>query len=561
MPVTVLDRRLLRESRVARRQIALTVGFGILSAGLILAQAGLLTDVVVAVSGGRALASVRTSLTALLVVVLLRATAAAAAETTARHAAGAVKSGLRARLLGHALRLGPSWLAGRRPGELTALATTGLDTLDPYFARFLPAIALAGIVPPIVLVRIGWADWVSAALLAASLPLIPVFLALVGYSTRHRTRRQWRQLAQLGGHFLDVVEGLPTLKAFRRGEAQEGIIRRVSDQLRRTTMSTLRVAFTSALVLELLATLGTALVAVAVGLRLLQGSLDYHTALLVLLLAPEVYLPLRALGGQFHASAEGAAAARDVFDVLDVPVPVEVPPQRTRSTHARRAPVRFHDISLTYPGRDRPVLDRVEFVLEPGSRTVLMGQTGAGKSSVLALLLRFVSPTDGHICVGGTRLDELPVAAWRQQLAWVSQAPSMFAGTVADNVRLSSPNASESAVREAVEMAGASQFVAALPDGLATPLGDRGLRLSTGQRQRIALARAFLRNPALLLLDEPTAHLDPITAATIRAAVERLMADRTVLLVTHHAAWTANADAVLTLESGRLTPALPRLTP
>jgi ATP-binding cassette subfamily C protein CydD len=551
--VTALDRRLIRESAVARRQIALTVLFGVLSAGLILAQASFLTDVIVRVSSGRAFAAVRGSMVALLVVVLLRAGVAAAAETTALRAAAAVKSGLRARLLAHTLRLGPGWLGGRRTGELTALATSGLDALDPYFARFLPGVALASIVPPIVLVRIGWADWVSAVLLAVTVPLLPGFLALVGYATRHRTNRQWRLLARLGGHFLDVVEGLPTLKAFRRAQAQEAVISRVSEQLRVTTMATLRVAFTSALVLELVATLGTALVAVAVGLRLLHGSLDYHTALLVLLLAPEVYLPIRSLGSQFHASAEGAAAAEQVFDVLDVPAPPEIAEGRLTVPDLRRTRVEFRSVSLSYPGREGPVLAGLDLVLEPGSRTVLVGPTGAGKSSVLALLLRFARPDDGEVRVGGFRLEELPLAAWRRQLAWVSQTPHLFAGTLGDNIRLGCPWASESAVRHAVEMAGAADFVAALPAGLSTPLGARGLRLSTGQRQRVALARAFLRDPPLLLLDEPTAHLDPITAGGIRTAVERLMLNRTVLLVTHHEAWLTAADAVVEIPDGKLS--------
>jgi ATP-binding cassette subfamily C protein CydD len=318
-------------------------------------------------------------------------------------------------------------------------------------------------------------------------------------------------------------------------------------------MATLRVAFTSSFVLELLATIGTALVAVAVGLRLLSGSLDYATALVVLLLAPEVYLPLRALGGSFHASMEGVAAAGQALDVLDAAAtPVATVAGGALQVDVRTAPLEFRDVRLSYPARTAPALDGVSFTVEPGSLVVVTGGSGAGKSSLLALVMRFAEPSGGEIRVGGHRLGDLPVAPWRQQIGWVSQSPYLFAGTVADNVRLGRPQATDEAVGRALDLAGAAAFVGALPEGPGTRLGERGLRLSTGERQRLALARAFLRDAPLVLLDEPTAHLDPITAAGIRQAVERLMADRTVLLVTHHRRWLDRADAVIPIRDGRL---------
>jgi ATP-binding cassette subfamily C protein CydD len=551
--VPVIDRRLIAASRDARWQLVRTVLFGLCAAGLVLAQAGALTDVVVDVSTGRPVSAWRASLLVLALVVGARALVAFATEATALRAAETVRTGLRGRLLAAVLQRGPIWLQERRSGELTTLVTRGLDALDVYFARFLPAVGLAVVVPPVVLLRIAAADWVSALLLAVTAPLVPAFMVLIGLYTRSRTARQWGLLARLGGHFLDVVEGLPTLKVFGRARAQVEVIRRITDAHRRATMSTLRVAFLSALVLELLATVGTALVAVAVGLRLLDGSLNYSTALLVLLLAPEVYLPLRALGGQFHSSMEGVAAAGQALDVLDGPGPAP-----TGSTGGvdelpvdlRAARIDVCDVSLAYPGRELPALDSVSLAVEPGSLVVVTGESGSGKSSLLALLMRFVEPTGGEIRIGGHRLDELPVQAWREQVGWVSQDPHLFAGSVADNVRLGCPGATDGAVEEALERAGAAVFVGALPEGSATQIGERGLRLSTGQRQRIALARAFLRDAPLVLLDEPTAHLDPITAGGIRQAVEGLMANRTVLLVTHHQAWAARADAVITVQHG-----------
>jgi thiol reductant ABC exporter CydD subunit len=554
----VLDRRLFAESRPARRQLVGTVFFGLLAAVLIIAQAGLLTDVIVGASTGRSPRALVPELVLLLVVVLARAMVTAAAEITALRSADTAKAGLRTRLLAGALHRGPAWLGERRSGELTTLVTHGLDALEVYFARFLPQLALAVIVPPVVLVAIGLADWPSAVILAVTAPMIPAFAAIIGRYTRSRTARQWGLLAGLGGHFLDVVEGLPTLKVFGRARAQVGVIGRVTERYRLVTMATLRVAFTSALVLELLATLGTALVAVAVGLRLLHGAMSYSAALLVLLLAPEVYLPLRALGGSFHASTEGAAAASQAYAVLDEPVPTGVPavpgPRSPSSAALPVAPVTFRDVTLCYPNRGRPALDRVCFTVPAGALLALTGASGAGKSSVLSLLMRFTEPAGGEILVGQHRLDDLPIDAWRERIGWVSQTPHLFAGTVADNVRLGNPAATEAQVRDALGMAEASEFVAALPGGLEAQVGERGLRLSGGQRQRLALARAFLRDAPLLLLDEPTARLDPITAAGIRRTVERLMAGRTVLLVTHHRPWLDVADAVVPLAGGRLLP-------
>jgi ATP-binding cassette subfamily C protein CydD len=554
--VSLVDRRLITESRAARRQLMVTVLFGVLAAALILAQAGLLATVIVDASTGRPLVAIRGDLLALLVVICIRSGTALASETTALRTAATLKTGLRARMVGHALRLGPGWLGGRRSGELTTLATRGLDTLDPYFARFLPQVALALIVPPVVLVRIGMADWISALILVLTVPLIPVFMVLIGLHTRRRTARQWRLLAHLGGHFLDVVEGWPTLKVFGRAKAQAAVIRRITDQHRQATMATLRVAFLSALVLELLATVGTALVAVAVGLRLLSGSLGYSTALLVLLLAPEAYLPLRALGTHFHSSMEGVAAAQQAFAVLDEPLPPTGEQLATGvPVDLQRDAVEFRGVSLTYPGRSSAAVLAVDLRVEAGSRTVLVGESGSGKSSLLALLLRFEEPTAGQIWIGGRRLADLAIPEWRREIAWVSQTPYLFAGTLRENLRLGSPDASDSALWEGLDLAGARQFVRALPDGLGTRVGERGLRLSAGQRQRMALARAFLRDAPLLLLDEPTAHLDPITAAALRTAVERLMSGRTVLLVTHHRAWLDHADAVVTVHNGQLAPA------
>jgi len=576
--VKPLDPRLLRYSAAARGYLVVTVGLGLAATGLILIQAGLLAHVLASAATGTGGTVLASTLVALLAVLLARAAASYGGEATALRAAAVVKSQLRRRLTEHALRLGPSWLARHRPqnpqmsGEVTTLATRGLDGLDAYFARYLPQLVLAGLVPVAVLIRVGFADWISCLVIGVTLPLIPVFAILVGRHTKATTQRQWRLLARLGGHFLDVVEGLPTLKLFGRAKPQAEVIGKVTEEYRAATMSSLRVAFLSGFVLELAAALATALVAVEVGLRLLAGHMSYQTALLVLLLTPEAYLPLRAVGAQFHASTEGAAAARDVFAILDTPVPAaatgSVPgrPQASAADHSvslREDAIMLSGVTLTYPGRDGDALSGVNLVIRPGDQITLTGPSGAGKSSLLALLLRFAQPTGGRIEIGGTDLASIPVGEWRRQISWVPQQPYLFTASVADNIALGDPAASREAIARAARAAGAAEFIDSLPRGYATEVGERGLRLSSGQRQQIALARAFLRDAPLLLLDEPTAHLDAVRARQLDMVIAALMADRTVIQVTHGQTQARDVGRVFALEAGRLrqTPRRPQMPP
>jgi ATP-binding cassette, subfamily C, bacterial CydD len=563
--VKPLDPRLLRYSAAARGYLAVTVALGLAATGLILVQASLLARLLAGAATGTGLTVLAGALVALVVVLVARAAASYGGEVTALRAAAAVKSQLRRRLVDHALRLGPSWLARHRPnssGEVTTLATRGLDGLDAYFARYLPQLVLACLVPVAVLIRVAFADWISAVVIGVTLPLIPVFAILVGLHTKTVTQRQWRLLARLGGHFLDVVEGLPTLKLFGRGKPQAEVIGMVTEEYRAVTMSTLRVAFLSGFVLELAAALATALVAVEVGLRLLAGHMSYQTALLVLLLTPEAYLPLRAVGAQFHASTEGAAAARDVFEILDTPVPAATSantptaaphlPTLGRCVSLRDDTIRLSGVSLVYPGRDRPALSGVNLVVRPGDRITLAGPSGAGKSSLVALLLRFAEPTGGRIEAGGVDLTSIPVGEWRRQISWVPQQPYLFTTSVAANIALGQPEATPAAIARAARAAGAAEFIEGLPDGYATEVGERGLRLSSGQRQQIALARAFLRDAPLLLLDEPTAHLDAVSARELEQAMARLTTDRTVIQVTHSQNQSRDIGRLFTLDQGML---------
>ncbi|MDX3062101.1 MULTISPECIES: thiol reductant ABC exporter subunit CydD [Streptomyces] len=539
-----IDPRLLRYARATRFFLAAVVGLGLVGAALVIAQAMLVAEVVVGgFEDGLTVAGLRTPLILLAAVALGRALVAWLTELAAHRASAAVKSELRGRLMARAAELGPEWLSGRRTGSLVALATRGVDALDDYFSRYLPQLGLAVVVPVAVLARIVTEDWVSAAIIVVTLPLIPLFMILIGWATQSRMDRQWQLLSRLSGHFLDVVAGLPTLKVFGRAKAQAESIRAITSQYRQATLKTLRIAFLSSFALELLATLSVALVAVTIGMRLVHGELDLYTGLVILILAPEAYLPIRQVGAQYHAAAEGLSAAEEIFSVLETE-----PPARGSGDVPPSPRLELEGVTVRHSGRTEPSLDSASLVVEPGETVALVGPSGVGKSTLLSVVLGFAQPDEGRVLVGGTDLSGLSAERWREQIAWVPQRPHLFAGTIAENVRLARPDANDDAVMAALREAGAYDFVAGLADGPRTLLGEDGAGLSAGQRQRLALARAFLADRPLLLLDEPTASLDGETEAGIVDAVRRLAVGRTVLLVVHRPALLSVADRVVTLE-------------
>ncbi|MEV8378236.1 thiol reductant ABC exporter subunit CydD [Kribbella sp. NPDC056861] len=535
-----LDPRLLRRAKGARVFLVASVMIGVATGLLIVVQAVLLargiTDVVLRGEGVGQVAWL------LVGVLVARAALVWVQEVVAQRSAAAVKSILRRQVLEHSLKLGPAWLSGERSSALTTLLTKGLDDLDPYFARYLPQLMLAATVPAGVVGWMATGDLIAAGTVVVTLPLIPIFMALVGWATQAHSRRRQHALAVLAHHFSDVVAGLPTLKLFGRAKGQVGAVRRVTDQHRVASMKSLRLAFLSSFVLELLASISVALVAVGVGLRLIDGKLGLETALLVLILAPEAYLPLRQVGAQFHASADGVAASEEVFRVLETPLPERG--ERVDVPDLRVTPLRLHDVTVRYPGRDEPALAGFDLELWPGEVVALAGPSGAGKSTVLAALLGFVVPESGVVVAGASAADEFTPERWREQFAWVPQRPGLRTGTIADNVRLGRPDATDHHVLRALAEAGASEL------DLTQQVGEGGRLLSGGQRRRVALARALVTNAPVLLLDEPTAGLDPEAEA---AVVSRLRASgRTVLLVAHRPALLAAADRVVNVRAEKL---------
>jgi thiol reductant ABC exporter CydD subunit len=544
--VRALDSRLLDYARATRTFLFVSVSLGVLSALLIVTQAWLLADVVSrAFIGGRSLAQLHTPIAALLMVVFARAGVAWGSELAASRSSARAKSQLRAALLERICLLGLDSSREGRTGELAILATRGIDALDGYFSLYLPQLFLAVIVPVVVIAAVLPHDWISAAIIAFTIPLIPLFMALVGASTRDRMDHQFRTLERLAGHFLDVVAGLPTLKVFGRAKAQAKAIREITERYRAAAMSTLRITFLSSLILELVATIAVALVAVAIGLRLMSGHLDLRIALFSLVLAPEAFLPLRQLGGNYHASAEGIAAVEQVFEVLEArPASVGT---RTNFPDPAVAGLAVDGLRVAYPGRSEPALDGLSLTVQAGEVLALVGPSGCGKSTLLSVLLGLIKPDSGSVRVGGVELSDLDLDAWRARLAWVPQRPHLFKASIAQNVRLARAGASTEEVWAAISDAGLGNAVHNLPRGLNTVLGDHGAGLSAGERQRIALARAFLRDAPLLLLDEPTATLDGETEHDVVEAIRRLAHGRTVVLVAHRPALIHLADRVIGL--------------
>lgn len=544
----VLDPRLLRRARAARLLLGADTAIGLATALLVLLQATLLATIVARAFRGASLQDVSGELVLLVLVFAARGLLAWGFEVAGRRAAWTVLSELRLALVERRLRSQPAALDGAESAEIAAAAVQGVDGLEAYFGRYLPQVVLACLVPIAVL---GWAAWIdveSALIMLVTLPLVPLFMWLIGRYTEERTRERWHALRLLSTHFLDVVRGLPTLRAFNRSRAEAGSIVEVSEEYRRATMSTLRLGFLSGSVLELAATLSVALVAVTVGVRLDSGGLGLQAGLTVLILAPELYAPLRQLGAQFHASADGLAVADRMLSLLEASPAVVT--GRLLPPNPAEAPIRFERVSFAYPSRPELVLDELDLELFPGETVALVGASGTGKSTVATLLLRLAEPIAGRVTVGGVDLAECRTDVWRGLLAWVPQRPTIFRGTVADNIRLGAPRASEGQTREAAMLAGADHFVRGLPWGYETIIGDGGRPLSAGERRRIALARAVLRDAPVVILDEPTADLDRVSADVVAEAVERLRPGRTVLLIAHRAELVHRADRVVSLDGG-----------
>ncbi len=586
--------RLIALARDSRLAFGLTVALGFVAGLFTIAQAWLFAQTVNrAFLEGEGLGALGRILAALAVVILVRAALSWGTEISAKAIATRVKNDLRARLLAHLDALGPSYTASRETGAISAALVEGIEALDAYYSQYLPQLLIAAIVPVSILFFVFPLDWLSGLVLVLTAPLIPMFMILIGKGAEAVTRRQYDTLSRLSAHFLDSLQGLTTLKLFGRSRYHAAQVAEMSGRFRDATLAVLRITFLSALALELLATISPAVIAVEVGLRLLYGKLLFEQALFLLVIAPEFYIPMRMLGLRFHAGMSGVSAAKRIFEILDAPLPahrpslpggdgesramdefqslpgIETHPQtispspprgegRGRGKPWGRGPeIQLRALTFAYPAADRPALDSVTFNIPRGKHTALVGPSGAGKSTLFQILLGFLQPQGGEILVDGSIREDLNSASWRARIAWVSQTPYLFNDTIAENIRLGAPNAALAEVREAARAAHLDSFIEALPQGYDTVIGERGARLSGGERQRLALARAFLKKADLILLDEPTANLDPINDALLRAATGRLLAESgcTVVTIAHRLETVSRADQIVVLDEGRVVEA------
>jgi len=540
-----------------RRVAGIALAVGALSAAVVVVQAVALAHVV-----DRSLlhhAPLHALAPAIVIVglaVVVRAALHAAGDLSAHSAADRVVSRLRGELLRHTLVLGPGWLAGERPGELSVTATRGLRSLHTYYARYLPQAAAAAVIPVVLLAWVATQDWLSLVVVIALVIAVPISMIGFGRESTRRSERQWRRLGSLAGRFLQLIEGLPTLRAFGREHHGRREVAAATEGVRAATMRTLRVAFLSSLSMDMIAGFGVGFVAMVLGLRLLWGELSLQTAMAVLLVAPEIFIPLRRAGAEFHASTEGQAAAARVLEVLATATPAgtfgaDAVDAATAPPAPRRqglgATLTVDAIRVDREHRHHPALTSFSLHLPPGTRLALTGPSGCGKSTVLAALLRFVEPGAGTIALDGRPSGAIDVGAWRSHFSWLPQRPHLFNATLEENLRLGAPDASAADLQRVLAAVGLSELLADLPAGLETTLGHDGLTLSAGERQRVALARALLCPAPILLLDEPTASLDPPTVARLAPAVEPWLDGRSVIVAAHEPVLLPRFDATVTV--------------
>jgi len=548
------DFRLLRQVPHLWAYIAILLGISTLAGLFTVLQAFTTTRIINNVFLARqALAQVAVPLAFLLVAIVGRALLHWVSEAVAHSVAGTVKARLREHVFQHVLALGPAYTRGERSGELTTTLTEGIEAIDAYFSQYIPQVITTVIITGLMLVVVFFFDTLSGIVLLVTLPLLPFFMILIGKTADALTKKRWSEMSLMSAHFLDVLQGLTTLKLFGRSKEQRESVKIVSERYQTATMKVLRIAFVSSLVMELGATISTAIIAVEIGLRLLYGMMPFEQAFFILLLTPEFYLPMRSLNSQFHASMNSAAAAQRLFDILEIPLPAHHTPAAPQIP-TLQAQLSLHNLSYSYAQEEegQPAVQHVSFDIRAGETVALVGPSGAGKSTLAQLLLRFLEPDSGEILADGAPIHLFRAKDWRQLVAWVPQHPYLFNMSIADNIRIGRPEATREEVIEAARKAHLHDFIQSLPQGYDTVTGERGARLSGGQAQRLSLARAFLKDAPFLLLDEATSTLDPDTEAQILQAIETLRRGRMVLVIAHRLNTVYTADRIVVLQAGRV---------
>ena len=548
-----IDKRLIAQIRTVPFYLAATVIAGWSGGVLVILQANYLSLSISSVFLEKlGLQDISPWLYLLALIVLLRAMMVFIQHISSRKMSILIKSSLRKSLFKKMLELGPVELESSPSGKWVTLCSQGIEQLDAYFSQYIPQLILSVAIPVTILIAVVPKDGLSGIILLLTAPLIPIFMVLIGKNSEKLTEKQWGMLSRLGAYFLESIQGLTTLKTLNQSHARSDEIATASESYRRMTLDVLRITFLSAFVLEMVATISTAVVAVQIGLRLLGGNIQFQQALFILVLAPEFYLPLRTLGLRFHAGMNGITAAKQIFEIIEKKTVIHTTGNLLVERHTiAKQEIRFDQVSFCYPNRDEPALKQVTFVLEAGKTTALIGASGAGKSTIFNLVLRFIEPTLGEIYLGKQPLQRFNLVEFRKSIAWVSQKPFLFNDTLAANIHMYG-GISDEQLLQAARFAHLEDDIELFPEGYQTRIGEGGHRLSAGQMQRLALARAFYKDSPLLLLDEPEAFIDPQNAQHIQSSLRNLCSNRTTLIIAHHLDTIAWVDQFLQLERGNI---------
>lgn len=546
-----LDKRLLGLLKPLRKHLGLVLLAGTLAGVFTILQALYLSQTIDRVFLKKdTLEQVLSLLLLFVLFSLLRALLNWISHTQAAHIARTVKNTLREKLTAHIFSLGPMYTLNQQSGELSNTLLNGIESVDAYFSQYIPQLFFSAIIPLSVVIFVFPIDLLSGFVLILTAPIIPVFMMLIGHMAQEMTDKQWKTLSRMSAYFLDVLQGLTTLKILGRSKNEAKEITRISDLFRQTTMNVLKIAFLSALVLEMAATISTAVIAVEIGLRLMYAKMEFQPALFVLILAPEFYQPLRLLGTRFHAGMEGVSAAQRIFTILG-----EKPAVKSKTSKSQKIQnnfsIHFDRVSFSYT-QEKHAIETVTFKIPFGSRTALVGASGSGKTTISRLLLRFIEADKGAILINDSPLNEIPVELWRKQISWLPQNPYLFNTTVSENIALAKEEATPDEIIFSARQANVHDFIQTLPQGYDTVIGERGIRLSGGQAQRLALARAFLRNAPLLIFDEPSSNLDPALEEEIRQSIYTLSESRTTLLIAHRLNTIQSAEQIIMLANGKI---------
>jgi len=550
-----IDPRLFKLLKEERTPFIVSIISGILAAAMLIAQAYYLSQIInSAFIEKNSMEKLLSPLVFFALFSTLRMALNWFSHTEANRGTLIIRKKVFTRLTSTIGALGPIYAKSVQSGQLSTTLLKGVEALDAYYSQYIPQIFFALFTPLLIAGTIMPSDPISGGILLGTAPLIPMFMILIGKSASAMTEKQWKTMSRMSGFFLDVLQGLPTLKLFAQSKRQHDAIEESGESFRHATMRVLKVAFLSSLTLELVGTIGTAIIAVGIGLRLMAGQLTFQHALFVLILTPDFYLPLRQLGTKFHAGMEGVSASKEIFAILDhnTPPPLQKPTFAVQESAGKR-PILFTDVSYTYPGGAQPALEGITATIPAGKTTAIIGPSGAGKSTLINLLLRFQEPGEGRITIDGNPIHHIPLEEWHRQISWVPQHPYLFNATLRENIRLAKPDASAEEMEIALNKTGLTSFIKTLPDGLETMIGEEGARLSGGEAQRVALARAFLKNAPLLLLDEPTSHTDPELEAALRNAIQELMRGRTTVIIAHRLETIRSAEQIIVISGGKIT--------